>query len=74
MHKNKGFFATKNYLTLLGCTFFNRPFLYEKRGLEGPNFVTFPNSLSTFRISEISENQNFFWFFTMFLGDLEGAG
>ena len=26
-------------------TFFNRPFLQEKRGLEVPNFVTFPNSL-----------------------------
>ena len=39
-------------LTLLGRggaesarTFFNRPFLQEKRGLEVPNFVTFPNSL-----------------------------
>ena len=43
-------------LTLLGRggaesarTFFNRPFLQEKRGLEVPNFVTFPNSLGTFR-------------------------
>ena len=26
-------------------TFFNRPFLHEKRGLEVPNFVTFPNLL-----------------------------
>ena len=39
-------------LTLLGRggaesarTFFNRPLLQEKRGLEVPNFVTFPNSL-----------------------------
>ena len=40
-------------LTLLGQgrgaesarTFFKRLFLYEKRGLEVPNFVTFPNSL-----------------------------
>ena len=40
------------FLTLLGRggaesarTFFKRPFLHEKRGLEVPNFVTFPNSL-----------------------------
>ena len=26
-------------------TFFKHPFLHEKRGLEVPNFVTFPNSL-----------------------------
>ena len=26
-------------------TFFKRPFLHEKRGLEVPNFVTFPYSL-----------------------------
>ena len=39
-------------LTLLGRggaesarTFFKRPFLHEKRGLEVQNFVTFPNSL-----------------------------
>ena len=43
-------------LTLLGRggaesarTLFNRPFLHEKRGLEVPNFVTFPNSLWTLR-------------------------
>ena len=42
----------KRLLTLLGRggtesarTFFKRPFLHEKRGLEVPNFVTFPNSL-----------------------------
>ena len=27
------------------CTFFKGPFLNEYRGLEVPNFVTFPNSL-----------------------------
>ena len=26
-------------------TFFKRPFLHEQRGLEVPNFVSFPNSL-----------------------------
>ena len=26
-------------------TFFKKPFLHEKRGLEVPNFMTFPNSL-----------------------------
>ena len=32
--------------------FFKRPFLHEKRGLEVPNFVTFPNSLLNFRKSK----------------------
>ena len=42
----------KQQLTLLGRggaesarPFINCPFLQEKRGLEVPNFVTFPNSL-----------------------------
>ena len=33
-------------------TFFKHPFLHEKRGLEVQNFVTFPNSLWTFRKSK----------------------
>ena len=33
-------------------TFFNRPFLQEKRGLEVPNSVIFPNLLWTFRKSK----------------------
>ena len=41
--------------------FFKCSLFHEKRGLEVPNFVTFPNSL-------------FFWVFTVFLDDLEGAG
>ena len=40
------------------CTFFRRLFSMKKRGLEVQIFLTFPNSL----------------FFTVFLGDLEGAG
>ena len=34
------------------CTFFRWLFLHEKRGLEVQNFVTFPNSLWTFRKSK----------------------
>ena len=49
--------------------FFRWLFLHEKRGLEVQNFLTFPNSLWTFRKSKI-----FFWFITVFWGDLEGAG
>ena len=44
---------TSSTLTLLGWggaesarPFFNHPFLHEKRGLEVPNFVTFPNLLT----------------------------
>ena len=47
---------TSSTLTLLGWggaesarTIFNRPFLHEKRCLEVPNFMTFPNSLRIFR-------------------------
>ena len=63
------------FLTLMvrgahcALTFFRPLFLHEKRGLEVQNFLTFPNSLWTFRKSKI-----FFWFFTVFWGDLEGAG
>ena len=52
-----------------GHTFFRWLFLLEKRDLEVQNFVTFPNSFWTFRKSKI-----FFRFFTVFWGDLEGAG
>ena len=44
-------FHITGLLTLLGQggaeseTIFKRPFLHEKRVLEVPNFVTFPNSL-----------------------------
>ena len=38
-----------------------------KKGLEVPNFVTFPNSLLIFR-------KSFFWLFTVVFGYLEGAG
>ena len=41
-----------------GCTFFKCPFFHEKRGLKVQNFVTFPNSLWTFRKS----NKFFFGF------------
>ena len=43
--------------------------LHENGVLEVSNFVTFPNSLWTFRKSKKN-----FWFFTVFWGDLEGAG
>ena len=62
-------------LTLLGRgaesarTFFRWLFLHEKGGLEVPNFVTFPNSLWTFRKAKKN-----FWFFTVFWGNLKGAG
>ena len=39
-------------------TFFKRPYLHEKRGLEVPNSVTFPNHY------ELSENQKKILFFT----------
>ena len=50
-------------------TFFRWQFLHEKRGLEVPDFVTFPNSLWTFRKAKKK-----FGFFTVFWGDLEGCG
>ena len=50
-------------------TFFKRLFLHEKRVLDVPNFLTFPNSLWTFR-----KSKKIIWFFTMFWGDLEGVG
>ena len=46
-------------------TIFKRLFLHEKGVLEFPNFVTFPNSVITFR------KYKKIWFFTVFLGDLE---
>ena len=49
-------------------TIFKRPFLHEKRVQEVPNFVTFPNPLWTFRKSKKT------LFFSVFWGDLEGAG
>ena len=48
--------------------FFKWIFLHEKRGLEVRNFLTFPNSLETFRKSKKN------CFFTVFWGNLEGAG
>ena len=43
------------------CTFFKRQFLHEKKGLEVQNFLTFPDSLLTFRKSNKE-----FWFFSLF--------
>ena len=48
-------------------TFFRWLFLHEKRGSEVQNFVTFPNSLLTFRKSK----KKFLVFHSVFLGDLE---
>ena len=50
-------------------TFFRRLFLHEKRGLEVQNSLTFFNSLLTSRKSKL-----FFWFFSVFWGNLEGVG
>ena len=46
------------------CTFFRRPFLQEKRGLEFRNFLTFPDS----------ENERKIDFSQCFGFNLEGAG
>ena len=63
------------HLTLLGrgaesaSSFYRLLFLHEKRGLEVPNFVTFPIYYEL-----LEKQKKIFGFFTVFWGDLEGAG